>query len=117
MAEPGGKVAQLTPEEWKQLVLLNMAQLQSYLQTVPGNTETGTSGLTDQHLALIDQHLARGRAFVRAWALARVEMAPVNVAQPEARPNGAQEPKRKGGWPKGKSRARPKAPMPEAGRQ
>lgn len=105
MTEQTGKVAKLTPEEWKQLVLLNTAQLQNHLQAIPGNTETGAAGLTEHHLALIDTHIGRGRAFMRAWSLATLEIAP--VVQPHQAPvqhtNGA-EPKGKGGWPKGKRR-------------
>lgn len=106
------KVAKLTPEEWKQLVLLNTAQLQNYLQSIPGNTETGVAGFTDQHMAIIDGHFARGRAFMRAWSLSTVEVAP--AAQPPApahQANGAEPPKpHKGGWPKGKKRT-PKQPQ------
>lgn len=99
-----GKVAQLTPEEWKQLCILNMVQLHNYLQSIPGNTETGASGLTDQVRNIIDAHLARGHTFLRAWQLSRFEMPQVRVAQPAApASNGAVK---KGGWPKGKKRTR-----------
>lgn len=111
-----GRVAQLNPEEWKQLVLLNAAQLQNYLQTIPGSTEGGASGLTDQHMALIDGHIARGQLFMRAWAVSRLTAAPQVDAPAKAAngaTNGAHEPTRKGGWPKGKPRTRQaKAPAP-----
>lgn len=119
-ASPSGKVAQLTPEEWKQLVLLNAAQLQNYLQSIPGNTEGGASGLNDGNLALIDAHIARGRSFMRAWSLARLTVPQQATApQPQAQDgapapeqaNGAEPaPKRTGGWPKGKKRT-PKHPV------
>jgi hypothetical protein len=112
MTEQTGKTAQLTPEEWKQLCVLNVAQLQQFLQNIPSNTEGGTSGFTDEHMALIDGHLQRGRSFLRAWSLARVAVqgaqpqpaAPAQASE-QPQPNGA-APARRGGWPKGRKRVR-----------
>lgn len=106
-----GKVAKLNPEEWKQLVVLNAVQLQNYLQSIPGTLEGGASGLTGQHQAAIDEHVARGRTFMRAWSLATLDMPtqPKQAAQPKVpQTNGAAAPK-KGGWPKGRKRT-PKQP-------
>lgn len=104
MPETAPKTAQLTPEEWKQLCILNAAQLQNFLQSIPGNTETGASGLTDEAMSIVDMHMARGRTFLGAWARAKFEMP--KVAQPAAQHHGNGAEKRKGGWPLGKKRAR-----------
>lgn len=111
-----GKVAQLTPEEWKQLVLLNAAQLQNYLQGIPGNTETGVSGLSDKHMSLIAGHVDRFQTFLIAWSKARIMVSPpvsAEASAPEAdapaHANGAEPAAKKGGWPKGKKRS-PKQP-------
>mgnify|MGYP000863056245 FL=1 len=103
------KTAQLTPEEWKQLVLLNVSQLGTFLQNIPGNTESGSAGLTQQHLQLIGGHLDRFGSFLRAWSVSRVEVPPAEVEVPEEAVTaeggaGAEAPKRKGGWTAGKPR-------------
>lgn len=99
------KVAQLTPEEWKQLVLLNAAQLQNWLQGIPGNTESGAAGVTADHLALVDGHLNRLRTFLRAWSVAKIDVPAQRSApsQPATSTIDAAA-KGKGGWPKGKKR-------------
>jgi hypothetical protein len=102
-ASPAKKTTQLTPEEWKQLALLNVQQLGSFLQNIPGNTESGSAGLTEQHLQLIGGHLDRFGSFLRAWSLARVDVPPaVEVAEDDAAPETMTA--KKGGWPKGKPR-------------
>lgn len=107
----------LSPDEWKALCLTNVAQLHTFLNGIPPISEGGLSGITDQHMALIEGHLNRQSAFLNAW---RRSKAVGTVAQAESQPeapapaqtaNGAQAPKRKGGWPRGKSR---KAKQPEA---
>lgn len=105
------KTTQLTPDEWKQLALLNVSQLGTYLQNIPGNTETGSAGLTPQHLQLIGGHLDRFGSFLRAWSVARVDVPPSEVDVPDdsvSAEGGAgadvPAPPRKGGWPKGRSR-------------
>lgn len=98
------KTVQLSPEEWKQLCLLNVGQLQTYLQalTTPA----------PEHMAAIEAHMARWRDHMAAWCLARplsTQPAAQTIAvEPEIKPetNGAIAPKRKGGWPKGKPRPR-----------
>lgn len=118
-AETTRKVTILTPDEWKALCINNTGQLHGYLQSIPGVTEGGISGLSDQHLAMIDHHLGRFGAFLNAWKVARVDLpaaAQPQEAAPQAeepKPNGMKEPKRKGGWPKGK----PRGKQPEAGQQ
>lgn len=113
------KRMELTPEEWKGVVLTNLAQLQNWIHQMPAQTETGVSTMTPERMAVIDAHIQRGRAFVRAWSKARLTMPQVETATAEGGPlgppqavNGA---KRKGGWPKGKPRTRtPKTPPAEA---
>lgn len=99
---------QLSPEEWKQLCLLNLAQLQTHLQNLPPVLEGGSSAMTAQQMQAIEDHLNRGRQFLNAWARAKLIQP---VVQPEIKPqeavqaaNGAAPPKKRGGWPKGKKR-------------
>lgn len=105
------KTIQLKGEQWKQLALLHVAQLSQYLQNIPGNIETGAAGLTDQHMAMIDQHLQEGAMILGAWRRSRGPVIPQPQVQVEAQApatptNGATEPKRKGGWQKGRKRSR-----------
>lgn len=109
---------QLSPEEWKQLCLLNVAQLQTHLQNLPPVLEGGTSAMTAQQMAAIKAHLARGESFLNAWARAK----PLQTAQEQPRAesqeaahamNGDEAPKRKGGWQKGRAR-KPKADAQDA---
>lgn len=100
---------QLSPEEWKQLCLLNVAQLQTHLQNLPPVLEGGSSAMTAQQIDAIEAHLTRGRSFLNAWARSK----PLQTAPQQAKPdvkevaqaaNGATPPKKRGGWPKGKPR-------------
>lgn len=114
MTEQPRSTAQLMPEEWKQLCLLNLGQLHTFLQSIPSATETGASNLTEQHVAMIEAQIGRTATFLNAWRRARIpggvadqaavreEAAAVPVAEKPAS-NGA-APKRKGGWPRGKPR-------------
>lgn len=90
------KTVGLSPDEWKQLCVLNCAQLQQYLNGIAPQTEGGASGLTAEHLGLIEQHTARGHAFLNAWAASKAIPAPtpavVDVTNGAAR---AEKPKRK----------------------
>lgn len=109
MTEPR-TTAQLMPEEWKQLCLLNVGQLHAFLQSIPSATETGASNLTDEHYAMIEAQIARAATFLNAWRRARIpgsiaEPAKVEAPTPEAKAasmNGGS--KRRGGWPRGKPR-------------
>lgn len=95
MAEP--TIAELSPEEWKQLALLNCAQLQTFLNNIPPHVESGASGLTAQHMGLVQEHTARGRIFLTAWANSKLRVPP-QPAQTVAA-NGAVPGKRKRGRP------------------
>lgn len=95
------EVAELSPEEWKQLALLNCAQLQTFLTNIPPHIESGASGLTAQHMVLVQEHTARGRVFLTAWANSKQRIAPQPV---QVVANGAAPEKRKRGRP-----AKPKA--------
>lgn len=106
MTDTPRSTAQLMPEEWKQLCLLNLGQLHTFLNSIPSATETGASNLTEQHVAMIEAQIGRTATFLNAWRRARIpggvadqreEVAPVKQAT-----NGAA--KRKGGWPRGKPR-------------
>lgn len=96
------KTTQLTPEEWKQLCILNVTQLHSFIQGIPSHTEGGVAGINDHHLALIEGHLQRGAAFLRAWQKSKTIIPVAEEAAPQETADEA--PKRKGGWPKGKKR-------------
>lgn len=100
------KTMQLAPADWRQLCILNVEQLHGFVSGIPAQTEAGLAALTDEHMALIDAHVARGRAMLTAWRKSRVPMmaAPEPVRAEQKATNGAAEPKKKGGWPKGKSR-------------
>jgi hypothetical protein len=102
------KTMQLSPADWRQLLLLNVEQLHGYLSSVPPNTETGVSAMTDEIMAVVDAHVARGRDLLVAWRKSRLPgMAPARAqeAQQAVKTNGHVEPvKRRGGWPKGKPR-------------
>lgn len=96
----------LAPNEWKQLALLNAAEFQNYLLSIPAMADGGSSGLTDEHMTMIEGHLARGQSFLNAWRRSRAVHVQA-VVQPMVRhTNGAEVLKRKGGWPKGKKRTR-----------
>lgn len=114
MTEATPKTTTLTGEEFKTLAITNVVQLQNWLQSIPGHVESGSSGLSAEHLALIDNHLNRCRMFLRSWSLTKVAVAPVQVEQPagDTKPNGAEASKGKGGWPKGKKRTRTPATPP-----
>lgn len=107
------KTMQLAPADWRQLYLLNVAQLHDYVSSIPAHVEGGTSALTDEAMAFIDAHLDRGRAFLVAWRKSRVPgLAAQQPAQTQQTANGqhAPKPKKKGGWPLGKPRkAKPQA--------
>lgn len=90
---------QLSPEEWKQLCLLNLAQLQTHLQNLPAVLEGGTSAMTAEQVSSIETHLNRGRTFLNAWARAKM-VQPVSQEQPAPQEavqaaNGATRVKRK----------------------
>lgn len=99
------KTMQLAPADWRQLCILNVEQLHGFVSGIPAQTEKGDAALTDEHMALIDAHVARGRAMLTAWRKSRVPMvAAPEPARVEQKANGAAKPKGRGGWPKGKSR-------------
>lgn len=126
------KVMALAPADWRQLCLLNVAQLHDYVSSIPAHNEAGTSALTDEAMVVIDAHLDRGRAFLTAWRKSRVPgmAAPAKPAErtistaeimdgmqrqadQHAAKNGAVSTKKKGGWPLGK----PRKPKPQPGAQ
>lgn len=101
------RTMQLAPADWRQLCLLNVAQLHDYVSSIPAHNEAGTSALTDEAIAVIDIHLERQRAFLTAWRKSRVPgLAAVQPAPAQQTANGQHEPKpkKKGGWPKGRKR-------------
>jgi hypothetical protein len=63
-------------------------------------------GLTADNIGLIKGHLGRLDQFLAAWARSRPIEPEEKKAEPEApaEANGAAPVKRRGGWPKGKSR-------------
>lgn len=100
------KSTQLSPEEWKQLCVLNAKQLFDYINNLPSmarETEESpvVSGMTPQHIAAIEAHIARGSQFLNAWARSKPvqeaaspapQQASNNVA---AQLNGAEPPRQK----------------------
>lgn len=76
------KSTQLSPEEWKQLCLLNGQQLLNFLSGIPPQIESGAPGLTVEHMAQIDAHVARARNFLGAWLRSR-PVQPVDQFKPE----------------------------------
>lgn len=109
MTEASPKVTQLTPEEWKSIVLVNFTQLTNWLQAIPGNTETGASGLTEERIQSIEAHLTRTATLLHGWSKAKLtitEAPKAQAAAPAEQANGAAPPKRRGGWPAGKPRTR-----------
>lgn len=74
------KTTQLSPEEWKGLCVLNAVQFHAFLQSIPGQNDDGSVGLTDRHLELAVQHMDRWRSFLQAWA----RSAPIVHVQPPA---------------------------------
>lgn len=100
------KSTQLSPEEWKQLCVLNCQQLLNFLNACPAmgkmeGSEDIVSGMTSARIAEIDAHVARSRQFLMAWARSK----PVGIPEPvkqEAAPeaNGAAPPVKKRGRPR-----------------
>lgn len=113
MTDAPKKTIALAPAHWRQLALLNVAQLHNFIDGIPAQTESGISALTDEQIAVIDAHLDEHRSFLRAWRLSRMpQMAAQQPAPAPQQANGKHEPepvRRKGGWPKGKPR-KPKQP-------
>lgn len=107
---------QLSPDEWKQLCLLNVNQLLTHLQNLPAVLEGGTSAMTVEQMSAIETHLARGKTFLTAWARSKPVQAqevvpttrdaiPASAIRLEGESaNGAAPVKRRGGWPAGKPR-------------
>jgi len=88
--------------EWRVLFASTIARVTEYVNQ--------THALTPDHLKLMHDHLDRAKLIASAWCAA--SPAPVQdivqAAQPvAAQANGATEPKRRGGWPKGKKRNQP----------
>jgi len=104
MSSPAKPVMQLRPGEWKQNALFNLAGIQNYVLSIPDQVESGAAGIQPEHLALIDAEIERVRLFLRSWQRSRFDVPSAEPAQEPHAGNGAAEPKRKGGWPKGKSR-------------
>ena len=120
MTDQPKSTTQLSPEEWKQLCLLNCQQLQNFIGSIPPQIESGAPGLTADHLAMIDNHVVRARTFLNAWTRAKPVvstaeqqaqvMAQVPAIDAAPASNGAAEPQKgKGGWPKGRKRNAPRA--------
>lgn len=104
---------QLRPEEWKTMSLLNLAQVQNFITSIPGVLESGKPGIEAEHLAVFDSEVARARTMLLGWQRSRFDVPQAEAPKQEAHAgNGAAEPapKRKGGWQKG----RPRKPKPEA---
>jgi hypothetical protein len=99
---------QLRPEEWKQNVLLNLAQLQNYIASIPGTLENGAAGISLDNLTIADEQMDRTRTFMRAWQRSRFEVPQAGEKPAAAAGNGTEPAKRKGGWQKG----RPRKPKP-----
>lgn len=99
---------QLLPADWRQLVLLNLEQLHGFISEIHPMTESGVSALTDEHMAIVGAHVARGQELLVAWRKSRMPglAAPAKPAEAKAaQTNGVETAKaKKGGWPKGKSR-------------
>lgn len=96
------KTVALDAAEWQSLVTFNFARLNQYLAQLPA--------LTDRELPAIEANIQRAQALMRGWkhacgvqALQAQQSAPAAVPDAPVA-NGAAEPKRKGGWPKGRSR-------------
>lgn len=94
------RTTMLFTEEWRSLCVGSAQQLVGFFANVPHPTP--------EALELFEQHMARLKMFATAWGATPVLQAPKQQA-PAGNPfgtrhNGASEPKRKGGWPKGKSR-------------
>lgn len=97
------KTIALDAANWQVLAISNSAQLTQFLQNTPMPTE--------ETIKLIDAHVAKLGLFLHAWMraappiTAQAEPAKVAAAAdpaPAPAANGAA--KRKGGWPKGRSR-------------
>lgn len=100
------KSTQLSPEEWKQLCVLNAKQLFDYINNLPSmarETEESpvVSGMTPQHIAAIEAHIMRGSQFLNAWARSKPVQEAANPA-PQAgvnlvnqASNGSEPPRQK----------------------
>lgn len=97
------KTTSLTGEEFKSLALTNVGQLHTWLTNIAPHLEGGAAGLTAEHIGLIEAHMNRCLMFLRSWSLTKMPQAPVQVQAPQPT-NGAEPPKARGGWPKGRKR-------------
>lgn len=101
------RVMQLMPADWRQLVLLNLAQAHDFISSIAPMTEAGISALTDEQMTIYQRHVARGQELLTGWRKSRmpgIEAEAAKPAQAQPQANGAVPVKRKGGWPLGKPR-------------
>lgn len=112
----------LTGEEWRNLCLVNVNQMQQFLQNIPGVTEGGLPGMSADHLLGSFNHIERLQQFLTAWSKAKPLVAEQPMTQAPAPQETAIEtaadapakPKRKGGWPKGQPRGKKKPAAEQA---
>lgn len=101
------RVMQLMPADWRQLVLLNLAQAHDFISSIAPMTEAGISALTDEQMTIYERHVARGQELLTGWRKSRmpvIEAEPAKPATAQPQANGAVSVKKKGGWPLGKKR-------------
>lgn len=91
------KTAHLTVSEWQAVCLRNVEELHAALK--------GLAYPTDEIIGRIDQHMARWATFMRSWKLAGEQQnEPPKTETVQPAPVEAAPVKKKGGWPKGRSR-------------
>jgi hypothetical protein len=117
MTEASQKAVALRPEEWRAIIKLALEQTHAFVVSIQP-LETGASGVDAQHIDVFDEQLARLSKFMRAWAKSRIDLPRVGDEVPAepvaAAQNGVHEPqKKRGGWPKGRKRAKPQAEAPQ----
>jgi len=90
----------LTTSEWQAVCLRDIEELYTALK--------GIAYPTDEALAQIDRHMARWSTFMRSWKLTGEQQsgpaAPESEKAVETAEPAKPAVKKKGGWPKGRSR-------------
>lgn len=83
--------------EWRVLFSANIARVNDFINQ--------NATLSAEHLKLLHEHMDRAKLLASAWAAATPQAAPEQAAQAMAEaPADVQTERKKGGWPKGRSR-------------
>ncbi len=85
--------------EWRVLFSANIARINEFTNQ--------NATLSAEHLKALHEHMDRAKVLASAWAAAMPQAAPEQAAQAMADAPADVQNKKRGGWPKGRSRKQP----------